>query len=145
MKAGAVVGVGRGPGSPSVFSGHRLFIIGSRRGREEGGFVPHLCWRTWRWPQQDPVTKGSLIGSEHAGDWAASQWRYHTMPGNPQNPDSSASHWLFLQDPASIILEAWHNSGILCTCRSIKTTSLLNFFEVHVGLVVQGQNRKYPN
>ena len=101
MKAGAVVGVGRGPGSPSVFSGHKLLIVSSRRGRGEGGFVPHFCWRTWRWPEQAPLTKGSLICSEHPGDWAASRWRHHTMPGSdPQIPDPSTTQCLFQQDPA---------------------------------------------
>ena len=61
MRAGAVVGVGRAPGSPSVLSGHKPLIVGSRRRREKRASVPHLCWRTWPWPQQAPLTKGPLI------------------------------------------------------------------------------------
>lgn len=63
------------------------------------------------------------------------------MPGtDPQIPDSSTVHCFFPRDPAPLILEPWHTSGILCPWKSLKTTFLLHFHEVLGALVAQGQN-----
>ena len=111
-----------------------------KKERKEG-ICPSFVLEDMAMAPTGPTDKGPTHCSEHPGDWVASQWRHHTMPGtDPRIPDYSTTHCLFPLDPASVILEASHSSGILCTWKSIKRTSLLNLLEVLTGLVAQGQN-----